>query len=368
MSGTVIYSLEETKKEVSKMKKLGQTTITVSNQGLGCMSMSEFYGKPISGEQVFTLISKAYELGINFFDTADCYAYGDNEILVGKALANIMQQKNVARSDLVLATKCGIVRDEHDATKRGVDNSYAYIKSCCDKSLERLNSENNQINYIDLYYLHRLTGADQIDEAMKAMAELLAEGKIKAVGLSEASHELIAQANRALLKHSNKQHQLAAVQSEYSLLTRVAEANGVLDVCKNLNISFVAYSPLSRALLTGEIESVEQLAPDDFRRDFPRFQADNLIQNKKIIEQVKALAVKKNCSTAQVALAWVLQQDNIIPIPGTTKEANLITNAQAENVSFSQEELVLLNELGEAQGLRYIESAMRAYGLESELD
>lgn len=346
---------------------MGKTNLTISHQGLGCMAMSEFYGKPISDEQAFGVFNKAYELGINFFDTADIYGSGDNERLVGEAMASLIKNKNAKREDLIIATKCGILRDDTNPHKRGVDNSYGYIKSSCEKSLKRLNGEHGEIKYIDLFYIHRVTGEAQIDEAMKAMAELLTEGKIKAVGLSEASAELIQLANTALLKHSNNQHQLTAVQSEYSLLTRIAEVNGVLDVCKKLNISFVAYSPLSRALLTGEISEAEQLAEDDFRKLLPRFQGENFQRNSEIVAQVKKLAQQKKCTAAQIALAWVLQQENITPIPGTTKEANLITNVNAEKIVLSPSELAQLSQMEQAQGLRYAEQAMREYGLGHEI-
>jgi len=350
------------------MKNLGKTTLQISNQGLGCMSMSEFYGKPLPDDQAFKLFNKAYELGINFFDTADMYGCGDNERLVGEVVTNLINDKNANRENLLIASKCGIVRDAKNPHKRGVDNSYGYIKTCCQKSLKRLDGKHGQIKYIDLYYLHRLNGQNQIDEAMKAMAELLAEGKIKAVGLSEANTQLITLANKALLKHSNHQHQISAVQSEYSLLTRVAQTSGVLDLCEKLNISFIAYSPLSRALLTGEISASKQFPKDDFRQYFPRFQGENLQRNMEIVNQVKKLAQQKQCTTAQIALAWVLHQKNITPIPGTTKEANLMTNVAAENIHFSHDDLAHLNQLEEAKGLRYRRQSMHDYGLGHEIN
>lgn len=349
------------------INEIGKSAVKASSQGLGCMSMSEFYGEPIPTEQALQLFAKAYEQGVNFFDTADVYGYGRNEELVGQALSSLLKG-GVARSALVVATKCGIVRDEHDVTRRGVDNSSQYIKDCCEKSLVRLNKAGNDIGHIDLFYIHRLVGLEHVDEAMLAMAQLLEEGKIKAVGLSEVSPEIIEKANKALLVHTNQQHQLAAIQSEYSLLTRAVETNGVLETCRKLGITFVAYSPLSRALLTESIDDVEQLEASDFRRTLPRFQAENLAHNKAVVAHVKKIADSKNCTTAQVALAWVLHQENVVPIPGTTKEKNLMMNVQAGAIQFAEKELSLLSGLSEAKGYRYTEAAMKAYGLEGELD
>lgn len=341
------------------MKQLGKSHLYVSNQGLGCMSISEFYGKPLADSEGIELIVKAFENGINFFDTADVYAFGKNEILVGKAIHYLIHQKNVMRSELVVATKCGIIRDEFDVTKRGIDNSYAYIKSCCDKSLEKLGTE---IKSIDLFYLHRIAqNGDQIDEAMRAMAELIIENKIQAVGLSEASPDVIRKANHALLKYTDGKHQLTAVQSEYSLLTRTVEKNGVLDTCRELGISFVAYSPLSRALLTNEIMHTQAFEKDDFRLSLPRFQDENFNKNKSIVMQVKEIADKKGCTVAQIALAWVMQQANVIPIPGTTKEKHLLSNIEADKVVLDSAELTILNNLEQPQGTRYAEIAMKAY-------
>ncbi|EKD71751.1 MAG: aldo/keto reductase, partial [uncultured bacterium] len=265
----------------------------------------------------------------------------------------------IYRNKIIIATKCGIIRDENDSTKRGVDNSYQYVKDCCEKSLVRLGKE---VGRIDLYYLHRIAhGGKQIDEAMKAMSELLSENKIKSAGLSEANAEIIQHANDALLKYSNGKHQLAAVQSEYSLMTRNIESNGVLALCKKLGISFVAYSPLSRALLSGEIVDIEKLPEGDFRKQLPRFQKENLTHNNTIILKVKELASQKNCSTAQIALAWVMQHDNVIPIPGTTKEKNLLSNIRAQDIRLTDGEIKSLNELQKPIGDRYTESSMKAF-------
>lgn len=344
--------------------QLGKTNLQITDQGLGCMSMSEFYGKPLNEADGVALIVAAYENGVRFFDTADVYGYGRNEVLIGKAVTELMG-KGINRSDLIIATKCGILRDEHDPTRRGVDNSYEYVLSACDKSLGRLGADTA---YIDLFYLHRITPhGTQIDESMRAMASLLKEGKIKAVGLSEATPEMIRSANEALLKYTDGAHQIAAVQSEYSLLTRNIEGNGVLDICRELGITFVAYSPLSRALLTGEVEDSSQFEESDFRRSLPRFQGENLEHNKNIVKKVQDLARAKHCSPTQIALAWVMHQQGVVPIPGTTKLSHLLSNVSARDITLSEQDLEILNKLESAQGYRYTEAAMRAYGFEDEL-
>jgi len=346
------------------VSKIGKTNLNASNQGLGCMAMSEFYGDPMPEEQAIALIKKAFSNGVNFFDTADIYGYGDNEVLLGRAVASLVNS-GVARENIIIASKCGIIRDKNDLTKRGTDNSYQYVKESCKKSLARLSSS---VGYIDLYYLHRIAeNGAQIEEAMRAMAELLAENKIKAVGLSEANPIIIANANKVLIHYTQGIHQLAAVQSEYSLMTRNVENNGVLAICRKLGITFVAYSPLSRALLTGKLESAEQLAKNDFRRSVPRFQGENFEKNKAIVKEIRKLAEKKGCSIAQIALAWVMHQPGVIPIPGTTKEANLLSNIAADEVKLSSEEILFLNKLNPAQGTRYSEAAMKIYGFEGEL-
>lgn len=340
---------------------LGKTDITISQQGLGCMSMSEFYGEPVSDAQGISLIKTAYENGINFFDTADVYGYGRNEILLGKAITALINQ-GIPRHNLAIASKCGIFRDEFDSTKRGVDNSYDYIIQSCQNSLSRLGKP---ISYIDLYYLHRIAnrGAN-IDESMRAMAKLLQDNKIKAVGLSEANAETIKKANEALLKYTHNQYQLAAVQSEYSLMTRHIERNDVLNTCRELNITFVAYSPLSRALLTGELTNTDQFKEGDFRRDLPRFRGENFEENKKRVAKIKEIATAKQCTSAQIALAWVMHQPGVVPIPGTTKQSHLLSNIAANNIELTHEELAILDQLGEAKGYRYTEAAMYAYGFE----
>ncbi len=337
----------------------------ISKQGLGCMSISEFYGAPLPDDEAITLISTAYKNGINFFDTADVYGFGRNEIVVGKAITALAAE-GVERSNIILASKCGIRRDENNPMVRGVDNSYDYVKECCDKSLARLGES---VGYIDLYYIHRVAAdGAQLEETMRAMAELLEAGKIKAVGLSEANPEMIKKANSALVTLTSGKHKLAAVQTEYSLMTRAIETNGVLNTCRELGITFVAYSPLSRALLTDEITTQKSLSDGDFRTTLPRFQDEALEHNKSIVRQIQVIAEHKNCTTAQVALAWVLQKPGVIPIPGTTKIKHLLANIQAEQVHLSETEMRALDELGTAKGYRYTEAAMKAYGFVDELN
>ncbi|MCX7121989.1 MAG: aldo/keto reductase [Gammaproteobacteria bacterium] len=355
---TVVTRFSTFQQKVQFMK------LPFSKQGLGCMGMSEFYGKPMNQNDAINLIKTAFAAGLNFFDTADVYAFGDNEILLGEAVTALLKD-NVSREQLIIATKCGILRDKNDLSKRGTDNSYDYVKSACDASLSRLGVA---VKYIDLFYLHRIaSNGAQLDEAMKAMAELLRTGQIKAVGLSEATAEQIQIANDALLKYTHNAHQIAAVQSEYSLMTRFVEHNGVLDLCHSLGITFIAYSPLSRALLTGEVEDLSQFAENDFRRSLPRFQKENFEMNKKIVAEVRAIAAEKQCTTAQIALAWVLAQPGVVPIPGTTKCENLLKNIASNDITLSADQLERLKKLKPAQGSRYTEAAMKAYGFDNEL-
>jgi len=348
------------------MIKLANTDKTFSQQGLGCMSMSDFYGTSIPIEAGIDLISMAYDAGVNMFDTADMYAYGRNEILVGKAIS-ALKNRGADRNNIILASKCGIVRDENDVTKRGIDNSYDYVKASCAASLARLGKD---VESIDLYYIHRIfRHGIKINETMEAMAELLAEGKIKAVGLCEVSAELIRKANNALLKYTDGKHQLAAIQTEYSLMTRLPERNGVLDTCRELDIAFIAYGPLSRALLTGDINNnLDSLKSDDFRRNLPRFQTSNIQYNLSIVQQIKKMAEQKQCTPAQLALAWLFAQPGVVPIPGTTKKKHLLSNIDAEKVILTEDEVKILNTLNEAKGFRYTEAAMKAFGFEEEME
>lgn len=350
--------------ETTKLSKRQLGTLGVSVQGLGCMGMSEFYGAADQKESLATL-NRAFELGVNFFDTADMYGFGANEELLRIFIA---EHK---RNELVIATKCGVVRDKNDPIKRGINNTFDYILHCCDKSLERLG-----VDYIDLYYLHRinenhdLEGGAPLEESMRAFAALLKQGKIHHVGISEASADQIRRAHEALLKHTNGRRGLTAVQTEYSLLSRGPETNGVLETCRELNIGFVAYSPLSRQLLTSAIQSPEmKFAEGDFRNTaFPRFTGENAKINFAIVSKVQQFAQKKGCGAAQLALAWVLAQgDYIVPIPGTKRVQYLEENVAASSVVLTEADLKELDKIapvGAAAGDRYAVATMRAYNLD----
>jgi len=272
--------------------------LIASEIGLGCMGMSEFYGPRDDGESIKTL-AHALDIGVNFWDTADVYGPYTNEELVGKALKGNRQK-------ITLATKFGIVRDPANPQSRGFNGSAAYVKSACEASLKRL-----QTDVIDLYYLHRVDASTPIEETAGAMASLVKEGKIKAIGFSEISS--------ATLRRAHAVFPVTAVQSEYSLWTRDPE-DGILETCAELGIAFVAYSPLGRGFLTGQIKKEEDFAADDFRRFSPRFQGDNFQKNLQLVKAIEKLANKKNCTPSQLALAWVMAQgDNIFPIPGTKR-------------------------------------------------
>lgn len=338
------------------MLTIGKSHLTVTPQGLGCMGMSEFYGQS-DDNQSKQLLQNAISSGVNFFDTADIYGYGRNEILLGEFIATLED-----RSQIVISTKCGIIRDEHDAQKRGVDNSREYIFACCEASIARLNTT------IDLYYLHRvIDNPDAIFVAMSAMASLLKAGKIKAVGLSEANAEYIRYAHQCLLDITEGKHGISAVQSEYSLLSRGVESDGVLDACSELGITFIAYSPISRGLLSGELNTLDKLDHDDFRRTLPRFSDENLSHNNKLTTALTELAQAKACTLAQLALAWLMHQSPaVIPIPGTKQQKYLLQNINAMQVTLSTDEMSLLNSLStdfQVQGTRYTEQAMRSYAL-----
>lgn len=340
-------------------RQLGK--LRVSMQGLGCMGMSEFYGEADQKES-FATLERAFEKGVNFFDTADAYGFGANE----KLLQGFIAKHD--RDQLIIATKCGIVRDKNDLAKREINNDPSYIVNCCEASLNRLG-----VSYIDLYYLHRINekhdgqGAP-LKDSMKAFAALLNDGKIHYVGISEATSEQIRRTNDYLLMYTNGKHGLTAVQSEYSLLTRNPEKDGVLAICKELGIGFVAYSPLSRQLLSGVIENADfEFAADDFRRNMPRFSGENIVNNISLIRTISAFAKKKGCSVAQLALAWVMAQgDYIVPIPGTKRIKYLEENIASSDIVLTEKDLHELDKIapyGIAAGDRYTPASMKAFDL-----
>jgi aryl-alcohol dehydrogenase-like predicted oxidoreductase len=323
---------------------LGSSGIPVGAIGLGCMGMSDFYGPTDDAESLATL-NLALDRGVTLLDTADMYGLGKNEELVG-------QVARKRRREVLLATKFGIVRDPSDPTKRAVNGRPEYVRAACDASLKRLG-----VDVIDLYYQHRVDPGVPIEETVGAMAELVRAGKVRALGLSEAAAETVRRANAV--------HPIAALQSEYSLWTRDPE-DAVLATCRALNVAFVAYSPLGRGFLTGAIRQVEDLAPGDYRRQTPRFQSDNLAANLELVKRVEAAAVKKGCTPAQLALAWVLAQGkDVIPIPGTKRRTRLEENLAAADVQLSQEELAALSAAIPREavaGPRYPEHMQQAIG------
>ena len=325
-------------------KPLGNRGLQTSQLGLGCMGMSDFYGKRNDDESI-EVIHRAFELGITFFDTADMYGPYTNETLVGKAIKGF-------RNKITLATKFGIIRDVNDPSKRGVNGKPDYVRSSCEGSLQRLN-----VDTIDLYYLHRKDPDTPIEETVGAMAQLVKEGKIRAIGLSEV--------NADTLRKAHAVHPITALQSEYSLWTRDPEA-GVLQTCRELGIAFVAYSPLGRGFLTGQVKSFDDFEKDDYRRFSPRFQGENFDKNLQLVTKVEELAKTKGCTTAQLALAWVLAQgDHIFPIPGTKHKKYLEENVGALNIQLTKKELEELDAIapkGAAAGMRYPEAMMGSVG------
>ena len=320
--------------------RLGTNGPAISAIGLGCMGMSEFYGPQNDAQSVAT-IHRALELGVNFFDTADAYGPGRNEELVGRALKD-------RRDRAVIATKFGNVRDD-SGKFIGISGKPAYVRQACDASLRRLG-----IDTIDLYYQHRVDAETPIEDTVGAMAELVTAGKVRQIGLSEAAP--------ATIRRAHKVHPIAALQTEYSLWSRDA-AEEALGLCVELGITFVAYSPLGRGFLTGAIKSADDLAPDDWRRNHPRFQGDNLEKNLALVRALEKMAKAKGVTAAQLALAWVMAQgEHIVPIPGTRSVARLEENVAAVAIELTDDELEQLEAVippEAVSGARYGEAGMK---------
>ncbi len=312
--------------------KLGNQGLTVSRQGLGCMGMSDFYGPRDDDESIAT-IHRAIDLGVTFFDTADMYGPHTNEVLVGKALAG-------RRDDVVIATKFGIQRDPDDPSARGINGSPEYVKQACESSLQRLG-----VDHIDLYYQHRVDPSTPIEDTVGAMAELVAEGKVRYIGLSEAAPDTIRRAHAV--------HPISALQTEYSIWSREPEAE-LLPLLRELGIGFVPYSPLGRGFLTGALRSVDDLDESDFRRFQPRFAGDNLEANIRIVEVIDQIAEAHGTSAARVALAWVHGAgEDVAPIPGTKRIAYLEDNVGALDVTLTEDDRAALADVADAAGDRY---------------
>ncbi|MEZ4380474.1 MAG: aldo/keto reductase [Nannocystaceae bacterium] len=315
-------------------RPLGASGVQISPIGLGCMGMSEFYGKADDAKST-ALLHHALNVGMNFFDTADMYGPWTNERLLGAALRD-------RRDEAVICTKFGIMRDENGGWL-GTNGEPEYVRACCDASLGRLG-----VDTIDLYYQHRVDPKTPIEETVGAMAELVKAGKVRFLGLSEATPEQ--------LRRAHAVHPITALQTEYSLWSRDPEAE-LLATCKELGITFVAYSPLGRGFLTGAIKSPDDFAPDDYRRTSPRFKGENFAKNLALVDAVRSMAAEKGVTPAQLALAWILQQgEHIVSIPGTTKQTRFDENQAANDITLGAKELAFLDEhlaVGAAVGARY---------------
>lgn len=324
-----------------KQRRLGKNGPSISALGLGCMGMSEFYGETNDPEAIAT-INRALDLGLNFLDTSDIYGPFKNEELIARAIGG-------RREEVFLATKFGFVRKVEEPDYRGISGHPEYVHSACEASLKRLN-----VDTVDLYYQHRVDPKVPIEETVGAMSELVKEGKVRYLGLSEAS--------AATLRKAHAVHPISALQSEYSLWTRDPEGE-ILDTCRELGITFVPFSPLGRGFLTGQIKQLSDLSDDDSRKNYPRFQEENFAKNLKLIEQISKMAREKGCTPAQLALAWLLAQgDDIIPIPGVKRRKYLDENIESVNIELSASDVKRINEMARpdtVHGARYTESMMR---------